>query len=261
MIGDIVGRPGRRIVIENLNKIKEENKIDFVITNGENCAGGFGITSKIANNLFNNGIDVITSGNHIWKNKEILSFINKETRLLKPYNYPEATPGNGYHIYTRRNVRVLVVNLLGRINLLNVDCPFQKINQLLDKINASQYDLSFVDFHAETTSEKMAMGWFLNGRVTAVVGTHTHIQTADERILDKGTAYISDTGMSGSFDSILGMDKDRIINHFLTRMPIKFKLTDKNVGINSVIIEVDVKTKKAVSIERYNYFEGDKNAM
>ncbi len=255
IIGDIVGKPGRKIVIENLQNIKADKNIDFVIANGENCAGGFGITGKIANNLLSNGIDVITSGNHIWKNKDIISFIKKEPRLLKPLNYPDSTPGRGYHIYSKNDINILVVNLLGRKNLLEVDCPFNKIDDLLKNIDIKKYDISIVDFHAETTSEKVAMGWFLNGRVTGVIGTHTHIQTADERILDKDTAYISDVGMSGGFDSVLGVDKDRIIHHFLSMMPMKFKMATKNLGINSVIIEIDMLNKKPVKIERFNYFE------
>ncbi len=255
MIGDIVGKPGRKVVLENLPGIKADKKIDFTIANGENCAGGFGITGKIANSLLSKGVDVITSGNHIWKNKDIIDFIDKEPRLLKPANYPENTPGRGFYVYSKNNFRILIINLLGRKNLLEVDCPFKKFDDILRELGEENYDISIVDFHAETTSEKVAMGWFLDGRVAAVIGTHTHIQTADERILNKGTAYISDVGMCGGFDSVLGVDKGRIIHHFLTRMPMKFKMATRQLGINSVIVEIDMLSKKTVKIERYNYFE------
>lgn len=254
-IGDIVGQSGRSILINQLKSVKSEHNINFIIANGENSAGGFGITEKIADSFFKLGIDVITTGNHVWKNKDIFNIIDKENNLLKPLNYPESTPGHGYCIVERQDIRVLVINLLGRINLYDVDCPFQKIDVFLKEIDKNDYDISFVDFHAETTSEKVAMGWFLNGRVSAVAGTHTHIQTSDERILDKGTAYITDVGMTGSFDSVLGIDKDRIIKHFLSRMPIKYKLALENIGMNSIIIEFDREKNKPVKIERLNIFE------
>ncbi len=255
MIGDIIGKPGRRFVNNSLEHVKSENNIDFVIANGENCAGGFGITEKITIDLLSHGVDVITSGNHIWKNKDVLNIIDIEPRLLRPLNYPDEVPGKGYHIYTAGKCRILVINLMGRFEMMNIDCPFRKINTLLDYLQKEDYDISIVDFHAEATSEKVAMGWFLNGRVSAVLGTHTHIQTADEKILDKDTAYISDVGMSGSFNSVLGVEKERIIHHFLTRMPVKFKISKTDVGINSVIVQFDIKNKKTVKIERFNLME------
>ncbi len=258
MIGDIVGKPGRKIVIDNLKSIRQDKRIDFVIVNGENCAGGFGISERIVNTLLSNGVDVITSGNHIWKNKDVLNFIDDQPRLLRPINYPDNTPGHGYYIYSARNCKILVISLMGRINLYNVDCPFQKIDNLLKNLPKKDYDISIIDIHAETTSEKVAMGWFLNGRISAVLGTHTHIQTSDEKVLDKGTAYITDVGMTGSFDSVLGAEKERIIEHYLSRLPVRFKLAKTNVGINSVIIEFDITNKQALKIERFNFFEDKK---
>ncbi len=258
-VGDIVGKPGRQILQNSLRLIREQYDINFVIANGENTAGGFGITSKIARALFEFGVDVITTGNHIWKNKDIQSIIDTDIHILRPLNYPDGLPGKGYNIYNKDDLNILVINLLGRINILATDCPFKKIENLLSSIDKSKYDISIIDFHAETTSEKNAMAWFLDGKVNVVYGTHTHVQTADERILPNGTAFITDIGMTGSFDSIIGMDKDNIISHFLTRMPIKFKIATKNIGINGIIITIDMKTLKTAKIERFTYFQESKN--
>jgi len=259
VIGDIVGKPGRNFLTDHLADIKTKYKIDFIIANGENSSGGFGITAKIARHFFDIGIDVITSGNHIWKNKDVFTIIEEEERLLKPLNYPVSTPGKGYGIYEANGVKVLVVNLLGRVNLYEVDCPFQKVDALLIELDEKAFDIVVVDFHAETTSEKEAMGWYLDGRAEVVVGTHTHVQTSDERFLHKETAYITDVGMTGSFDSVLGMDRGKIIKHFLTRMPIRFSLSTENVGMNSVLIEFDKKEMKPKKIERLNIYEKDLN--
>jgi len=253
-IGDIVGKPGRQIIQSHLNEIKHKYNIDFVIANGENSAGGFGITAKIYRSLIQNGIDVVTTGNHIWKNKDIFETLDKENNILRPMNYPDNLPGKGYNIFNKNGIRILVINLMGRINILAVDCPFKKIENFLQTIDRDSYDISIIDFHAETTSEKNAMGWFLDGQVNAVYGTHIHVQTADERILPEGTAFISDIGMTGSFNSIIGMDKDNILHHFLTRMPIKYKIATENVGINGVIISVEKSSFKTISIERLKYF-------
>jgi len=253
LIGDIVGKTGRESLAEGLPSIIKDYEVDFVIANGENAAGGFGISSKIANHLFEKGIDVITTGNHIWKNKDILKIIDTEERILRPANYPDSNPGKGWGIYKKDNIKILVINLLGRINLIEVDCPFQKITNILKSIPKEKYDISIVDFHAEVTSEKVAMGWFLDGKVTAVIGTHTHIQTADERILPQGTAYITDAGMTGAFNSVIGMDKDNVVNHFITRMPIKFKVASGDLRINGVVISVSKDTGKAIKIKRINH--------
>ncbi|MDD5065563.1 MAG: TIGR00282 family metallophosphoesterase [bacterium] len=254
MIGDIVGRPGREFLYQHLDTIITAHQIDFIIANGENCSGGLGISSRTANELFSHRVDVITSGNHIWRNKDILKIIDTEQRILRPYNYPDTNPGSGYRIFQKNGTRILVVNLLGRINLYEVDCPFRKIDRLLNTLTPDQYDLSFLDFHSETTSEKVAMGFFLDGRIGAVVGTHTHVQTSDEKILGQGTAYLTDVGMTGSFDSVIGVDKEVIIRHFLTRMPIQYKIGESKPGINSVIIQFDIKQKKAISIQRLNIY-------
>lgn len=255
IVGDIVGKSGRNILLKHLPSIKINYNLDFIIVNGENSAGGFGISSKIVDLFLSNQIDVITSGNHIWKNKDVFKIINTEKRLLRPLNFPPNVPGLGYNIYNKSGIKILVVNLLGRINLLEVDCPFQTMDNLLKKISVNDYDFSIIDFHAETTSEKIAMGWFLDGRINAIVGTHTHVQTADEKILPQGTAYITDIGMTGSFDSVIGVEKEPIIAHFLTRMPAQHKVAEKNPGINSVLITFDILNKKAIKIERINIFE------
>ncbi len=253
LIGDIVGKSGRQCLTAALSKIIDEYKINFVIANGENAAGGFGMTTKIVSQLFEKGIDVITTGNHIWKNKDILKIIDIEPRLLRPANYPDSNPGKGWNIYKKENIKILVINLLGRVNLLEVDCPFQKISDILNSVARERYDISIVDFHAEVTSEKVAMGWFLDGKVTAVIGTHTHIQTADETILPKGTAYITDVGMTGAFDSVIGMEKENVISHFLTRMPIKFKVATDDLRINGVVVSILKSNMKAIKIFRINY--------
>lgn len=254
IIGDIVGRPGREFLFQNIETIIKENQIDFVIANGENSSGGRGISCKSANELLNHHIDVITTGNHVWRSQDIFKIIDTETRILRPLNYPEGVPGKGYFIYSKNNLRILVVSLLGRINLMEVDCPFQKMDWLFKILNPQDYDISILDFHSETTSEKAALGHYLDGRIHVLVGTHTHIQTADEKILPKGTAYITDIGMTGSFDSVIGVEKQAIIDHFITRMPIKFQVAEEKPGINSVIVDYDVKQKKVIDIKRYNLY-------
>lgn len=254
MIGDIVGRPGRTFLFDRIEAVVREQGVDFVIANGENSSGGRGISCRTAQELLDHGIHAITTGNHVFRNQDILKIIDTETRILRPLNYPESVPGRGNQIYGCNGVRLLVVNLLGRINLIEVDCPFQKIDRLLRQIPRGDYDLCVVDFHSETTSEKVAMGFFLEGRAQAVLGTHTHVQTADEKILPGGTAYITDVGMTGSFDSVIGVEKSAIIGHFLSRMPIRYKLGEEKPGLNSVIIEFDTETKKALSIRRFNLF-------
>ena len=251
-IGDIVGRSGRESLKIGLPILKEKYNIDFIIANAENSAGGFGISSKIAYQLFDLNIDVITTGNHIWKNKDILKIIDTEPKILRPLNYPDGVPGKGFNIFKKNNVSILVANLLGRINLYEVDCPFQKISKTLNSIS-EKYDISIIDFHSETTAEKIAMGYFLDGKVTAVLGTHTHVQTADEKILPNGTAYITDVGMTGAFNSVIGMEKENVIKHFLTRMPFKFEVATEDLGINCVVVAIDKKNFKPYKIERINY--------
>lgn len=250
MIGDIVGKPGRKAILDNLTALCKERNVDFVIANGENAAGGHGITKEIAKQLFATGIDVFTMGNHVWNKKEIVPYIEKEKRIIRPANYPPGTPGDGYHIYqTRGGNSIGVINISGRIYMQELDCPFRTIDQILDEIKY-QTNLIFVDFHAEATSEKVAMGWYLDGRVTAVCGTHTHVQTADERILPNGTAYITDIGMTGPRDSVIGVSSNIVIEKFITQMPRRFEVADTNYQLNAVLIDADPINGTALKIER-----------
>ena len=253
LIGDIVGSPGRDAVRDLLPGIKEKKDIDFVIANAENSAGGNGITVKIAHELFNYGIDVITSGDHIWKNKDIINLLEVNNRVLRPANYPEGSPGNGYSTYTTSDGHTIgVINLMGRVFMQAIDCPFKKISSILEELR-KKTSLILVDFHAEATSEKVAMGWHLDGMVTGIVGTHTHIPTRDARILTDGTAYITDLGMVGSIDSVIGVDKEAVIKRFLTQMPTRFQPAKENVHLQGVIITADPKTGKASNIEMVEY--------
>ena len=238
-VGDIVGSPGREIVRERLGDVVEQKKIDVVIANGENSASGFGITPRLAEELLKMGIEVLTGGNHSWDRKEILEFLPHEPRLLRPANFPEGAPGSGVFGGTAKNgVKYAVLNLQGRVFLPAIDDPFRKADELLAKLPG---DTAFVlvDMHAETTSEKIAMGYYLDGRVTAVVGTHTHVATADEQVLAKGTAYITDVGMTGPHGGVIGMDREGIIRKFLTGMPARFDVAQGDVQMNTVIIETD----------------------
>lgn len=238
-IGDIVGSPGRQIVQDRLADIVAQRHIDLVIANGENSAAGFGITPRIADELLQTGIDVLTGGNHSWDRKEILEYLPHQPRLLRPGNFPEGNPGSGVYVGTAKNgVKYAVLNLQGRIFLPAIEDPFRKADVELAKIPA---DVAFVlvDVHAETTSEKIAMGWYLDGRVTAVVGTHTHVTTADERVLPQGTSFITDVGMTGPHDGVIGMDRTAIIKRFLDGLPARFDVAGGDVQMNSVLIETD----------------------
>ena len=249
-MGDIVGKPGREIVEHLLPDYKKEKKVDFVIANAENAAGGSGITPKIADELFRNGIDVLVSGDHVWKRKEIYDCLKTSSRLIRPANYPEGTIGKGSTVVDAGGGRkVGVINLLGRVFMEAVDCPFVRAKQEVDKVS-KETPIIIVDIHAEATSEKVSMGWYLDGLVSAVLGTHTHIQTADEKVLPKGTAYITDCGMTGPYDSVIGRKKEQIILRFLTQMPTRFEMADGDVEMHGVIIEVDDSTGKATRIER-----------
>lgn len=253
VIGDIFGKPGRKIIKRLLSRIQTENNIMFTIANAENAAGGKGLTREVMRELLGAGIDVLTMGNHIWDNKEILDFIDEEYRLVRPLNYPGSCPGQGYHVYQAGfNKKIAVINASGRVFLPALDCPFRAIDEVLDELN-NTVDYIIVDFHAEATSEKVAMGRYLDGRVTAVLGTHTHIQTADERILPYGTAYITDLGMTGPYDSILGVDKDLIIQKFLTARPIRFEPAKGPAQLEGVILNLDDDTNKVSSIKRVFY--------
>jgi metallophosphoesterase (TIGR00282 family) len=238
-IGDIVGSPGRQIVHDRLADIVAQQKIDLVIANGENSASGFGITPRLAEELLKTEIDVLTGGNHSWDRKEILEYLPHEPRLLRPANFPDGNPGSGVCIGTARNgVRYAVLNLQGRVFLPSIDDPFRKADSLLA---ALPQDAAFVlvDIHAETTSEKIALGWYLDGRVSALVGTHTHVATADERVLPQGTAYITDVGMTGPHGGVIGMDRNGIIKRFLDQLPARFEVASGDVQMNTVLIETD----------------------
>ncbi|WP_003541316.1 TIGR00282 family metallophosphoesterase [Desulfotomaculum nigrificans] len=250
MIGDIVGRPGRRAILNSLPDLRSELNIDFVIANGENAAAGHGITKEIAKQLFAAGVDVLTMGNHVWNKKEIIDYIDKEKRIIRPANYPPGTPGLGYNIFPAKDgVLIAVVNISGRVFMQELDCPFRVVDQVLAEIG-DQTNIIIVDFHAEATSEKVAMGWYLDGRVTAICGTHTHVQTADERILPKGSAYITDVGMTGPRDSVIGVTVDSVIEKFITQMPRKFEVADTDYQLNAVVIGVNPQNGLAYEIER-----------
>jgi metallophosphoesterase (TIGR00282 family) len=236
-IGDIVGAPGREIVRERLADLVAQRRIDLVIANGENSAAGFGITPKIADDLLHLGVDVITGGNHSWDRKEILDYMPHEPRLLRPANFPDGSPGSGVFTGTAKNgVKYAVLNLQGRIFLPAIDDPFRKADELLADLPA---DTAFVlvDMHAETTSEKIALGWYLDGRVTAIVGTHTHVVTADEQVLPEGAAFITDVGMTGPHAGVIGMDRAGIVKKFLDALPSRFEVAQGDLQMNSVLIE------------------------
>jgi len=255
-IGDIFGRPGRTIVRERLPELVKRYGVDLVIANGENAAAGFGITPALAEELFDLGIEVITTGNHVWDKREIIDYFQAANgnpysparRVIRPANYPSGMPGWGwYEGRTRAGVPYAVVNLQGRVFMTSNDDPFRVADGLLKQITAK---VILVDMHAEATSEKISMGWYLDGRVSAVIGTHTHVPTADERILPKGTAYLTDVGMSGPYDGVIGVKKELIINRFLTNMPARFEPATGNVKLCAAVIDCDATTGKANSIER-----------
>ena len=256
-IGDIVGRPGRQLVRLGLGAIVSRHEIDFVVANGENSAAGFGITREIGDELLELGIDVLTSGNHIWDKKEALDYIGTEPRLLRPANYPAGVPGNGSYVARARNGQTVgVINVMGRVFMLNIDDPFAVVLREIEAMR-QRTRLIFVDFHAEATSEKAAMGWHLDGKVTALVGTHTHVQTADERVLPKGTAYLTDAGMTGPHDSIIGVEIEPALGRFLTGLPSRFETATANPRLNAVVIDADEATGRATDIERLSYSQDE----
>jgi len=255
-IGDIFGRPGRNVVRNHLGALLKQHAVDLCIANGENAAGGFGLTPAIAEEFFDLGIDVITTGNHVWDKRELVEYFNAAAnepysparRVLRPANYPAGTPGVGvYEGTTRAGVPYAVVNLQGRVFMANIDDPFRVADRLLEKIFAK---VIFVDFHAEATSEKVALGWYLDGRVTALIGTHTHIPTADTRLLPGGTAYQTDVGMTGPYDSVIGVQKEQILQRFLTSLPGRFEAAINDVRFCAVLVDCDEITGRARSIQR-----------
>jgi hypothetical protein len=249
LIGDIIGEPGRKALFLALSQLIGNKKIDFVIANGENAAGGFGITGKIASKLLSYGVDCITTGNHVWRNREIFKVIEDNPRLIRPANYPKGAPGIGWTILEKNGQKLAVMNLLGRVYMEPLDSPFRTAQKEISQIRKVT-NCIVVDFHGEATSEKVALGWYLDGKVSAVIGTHTHVQTADERILPGGTAYITDAGMTGPFDSIIGMRKESALKKFVTLIPSKFMVAENDIWLNAVIINIDPATGKATAIER-----------
>jgi metallophosphoesterase (TIGR00282 family) len=249
-IGDIVGAPGRHIVLQRLRGLVSRESIDLVIANGENSAAGFGITPHLAEELLEAGVEVLTGGNHSWDRKEIRDYLLNEPRLLRPANFPEGSPGGGLYMGKAQNgTPYAVLNLQGRTFMTPLDCPFRSAERELAKV-PRDVRVIITDMHAEATSEKQAMGWFLDGKVSAVLGTHTHVPTADEQILPNGTAYITDVGMTGPHDSVIGMQKEGIVQRFLDGLPARFGVGEKDVRMNAVIIEIDPHTGRASSIER-----------
>ena len=256
LVGDVVGRAGRRAFRTITPRLRVEHGIDVVIVNGENSAGGKGYTRKALDELYAGGADVVTSGNHVWDKKDVFDFVDHEPFLVRPANYPAGTPGRGYCIFPFRAVNVAVMNLSGRSFMPALDCPFQRVDEILAEIGGLA-DVVVLDFHAETTSEKLAMGYYLDGRADIVVGTHTHVQTADERILPGGTAYITDLGMVGAQDSILGVRKDIVIQKFRTGMPVRFEMAEGAAEYAAVIVDIDPSGGRTAQIERILLREQD----
>lgn len=252
-VGDVVGRPGRRILREMLSNIKREFKIDVCIANGENAATGNGITAKVARELYSYGVDIITLGNHTWSNNAVHDFIDQDECIIRPANFEPNLPGRGSTIFYKGSSKIGIINLCGRIYLDTVKCPFKTALMEIEKLK-SNTNIIFVDFHAEATSEKIAMGWYLDGKVSAVFGTHTHVQTADERILPNGTGFITDIGMTGPYNSVLGIDKDVIIRRFTTDEHAKFAIPEGDMQLNGAWFEIDNKTGKCINIERIRYY-------
>ena len=247
-IGDVVGRPGREAILTFLPSLCQEYALDFVVANGENAAGGRGITQEKAQSLYELGVDFITLGNHTWDQRSLEKTIDEDMRIIRPANYPSGVPGRGYGIISKKGLKLGVINLAGRIFLAPLDNPFKIVTEIVNKLKEETQAI-LVDVHAEATSEKMAMGYFLNGRVSAVVGTHTHVQTADERILSQGTGYITDVGMTGPTDSVIGVKKESVINGFLTQMPFRHEVASGPIQLGAVVLDID-ECGRARSIER-----------
>lgn len=254
LIGDIIGKTGREVLSAWLPGIKQEYRIDFCIVNGENAAGGFGITPPLVEEISASGVDLITGGNHIWEKKEVYQIIEDE-RLLRPLNYPIGVPGRGAGLFTLKEGLLGVINLSGRVFIKELDCPFRTVLPEIERLRQKTPSI-IIDIHAEATSEKVAMGWYLDGKVSAVLGTHTHVQTADERILPQGTAYITDVGMTGPMDSVIGIKKEIVLKRFLTQIPARFEVAKGPYQFCGVVVEINAQTGKACHIERIFKREG-----
>jgi 2',3'-cyclic-nucleotide 2'-phosphodiesterase len=248
--GDIVGSPGRSALKQLLPGLRKEYALDAVVANAENAAGGSGITSRVAQELFECGVDVMTSGDHIWKKSEIFEFINAEQRIFRPLNYPPGAPGRGAGIITLKGgLKLGIINLVGRVFMDALECPFRQAMQAREAL-CKETPVIIVDMHAEATSEKIALGWYLDGKVSAVLGTHTHIQTADEKILPQGSAYITDVGMTGPYQSVIGRRIEDVLERFLTSIPVRFEVAEQDIQLHGVVLDIDERTGKARSIER-----------
>jgi metallophosphoesterase (TIGR00282 family) len=251
VIGDIIGKPGREATYRLVPELRTELELDMVVANGENIAAGAGLTPRLAEEMLAGGIDVVTSGNHIWDKREIYDYLDTERPVLRPLNYPDAAPGRGWTVHqTDAGVEVAIINAMGRVFMNQLDSPFTKLDALLDEAAEPLPPVRIVDFHCEVTSEKNAMGWYLDGRVSAVVGTHTHVPTADARLLPKGTAYISDIGMTGPRDSIIGMKIETVMPRFTHHLPTRFEVAEGPVTFNAVVIEAEVATGRATDIQQ-----------
>ncbi len=250
LVGDVVGRPGRVIVEREVLPLREAESIDLVIVNCENAAGGAGITPAIAEELFSAGVDVLTSGNHVWKRREACELLRLDHRVIRPANYPEGAPGMGSTVVeTLAGVKVGVLNVMGRVFMDAIDCPFRAAEREVARLSMVT-PIIIVDMHAEATSEKVAMGWFLDGKVSCVFGTHTHIPTADERLLPRGTAFITDVGMTGPYDSVIGRRVDQILERFLSHLPTRAEVAEGNIQLRGLLVEINQMTGKALSVER-----------
>lgn len=257
-IGDIVARPGRDLIRRHVRALAAHHSADLVIANGENAAGGAGITRDNTIEILGAGVDVITTGNHVWDKREALEFIGNEPKLIRPANYPAGTPGSGSYVATGRNgVKVGVINVMGRVLMNTLEDPFRAAEREVAGVKAAGAKVIFVDVHAEATSEKIALSYYLDGKVSAVVGTHTHVQTADERILPGGTACLTDVGMTGPHDGVIGIEKEAIIARFLTGLPARFESATGDPRLNGVLVSVDASTAKATAIERLSLSESE----
>jgi metallophosphoesterase (TIGR00282 family) len=249
-IGDIVGSPGRQVIKKLLPGLKKEYSLDFVIANAENASGGSGITAVVAEELFTSGVDVLTSGDHIWKKREIFELINQEERILRPVNFPSGAPGRGECVFkTSGGSKIGVINVQGRVFMEALECPFRAARKAIELLS-KETKVIIIDIHAEATSEKVALGWYVDGLASAVLGTHTHIQTADEKILPQGCAYITDAGMTGPYDSVIGRRKEDVLERFLSSIPVRFEVADADIQLHGVVLDIDQATGKARSIVR-----------
>ncbi len=257
LIGDIIGRPGRDVLRKHLPSIKRAESVDLVVANVENAAAGFGLTESVGQEILRAGVDIMTGGNHLWDKRGTETYIDSEPFLARPANYPAGTPGQRFVQHDVGDTRVTVLSLQGRVFMPPMDCPFRCLDELIEKLS-KETDVFILDFHAEATSEKQAMGRYADGRVSVVVGTHTHVPTADERILPKGTGFVTDLGMTGPYDSIIGMREDAVMRRFLTSLPSRFEVASGDTRLSGLMVDVDTSSGRALSVKRVHVFDEDK---